>query len=162
MSEILDLERRAGRFLLGGTHPLYSEAATVRADDLAVRSRVNSMLGELADRLDRAARALPLPVPTRQDPATDALQARRRVRAVERRVRAQADAVTALPAPIADSSRRRAGEESELLHRLLGCDVVLLECLEVLSQADPADLARLESGLDEFERLLAHRRYLVL
>jgi hypothetical protein len=162
VSELTDLQERAGRLILGGTHPLYSHAASLRADDLAVRSRAGSMLGELAQRLDRAASALPLPVPTRDSPATDALAARRRVRAVEARVRAAADAVARLPAPITDSSRRRRGEEEELLHRLLACDVVLLECLEVLSRADGADLARVESGLDELERLLEHRRSLVL
>jgi hypothetical protein len=162
MSDLPDLQRRLGRFILGGTHPLYSEAATLRADDLAVRSRVNSMLGQLAERLDRAVRTLPLPVPTREDPATEALNARRRVRAIENRVRAAADAVTALPAPITDSSRRRPGEEKELLHSLLACDVVLLECLEVLGQAETTDLDRIDSGLDEFDRLLAHRRMLAL
>jgi hypothetical protein len=163
VSEVNDLQRRAGRILLGGTHPLYSAAATLRADDLAVRSHANSMLGDLAERLDQAVRAMPLPVPTRDSPATDALEARRRVRAVERRVRDEVDAVTALPAPIADSAHRRAGqEETEMLHRLLACDVVLLECLEVLAQAEVRDLEALGRVLDEVERLLAHRRTLVL
>lgn len=163
MSDVADLQRRVGRFVLGGTHPLYSEAARLRADDLAVRARADGMLGELAERLDRAVRAMPLPVPTRDNPATEVLEARRRVRAVEARVRACADALTALPAPIGDGARRHpAAEEQELLHRLLACDVVLLECLEVVGQADVNDLERITRGLDEFESVLAHRRSLVL
>lgn len=162
MSELSDLQRRLGHLVLGGTDPLYSRAASLRADDLAVRSRASTLLGDLAGRLDARIRALPPPIPTRDQPATEALAARRRVRAVQVRVRAFVDAIAALPAPGADAMSLRLESEADRLRRLLACDVALLEGLEYVGALPLDDLPAISAALDEVDRMLDHRRSLLV
>jgi hypothetical protein len=157
------LEKVAVNLFYGWGFNVYRLENQLRADDLAVRSKVGWLLGQARESVDQAEsewrRAFP--PPTREQPFPDpaATEAARKLEAISRRIGALDGQIRSHPVPEADRMTNRYRAEAETLVALRQCDLALVgraEALRALVEiGDGAALIAREGEIDNGLKAIA-------
>jgi hypothetical protein len=135
------IARQLELLMLGCGFNFYRLENQLRADDLLVRQKAESSLGQAAARLGKLAvefQAACIPPSTREHPFPPAeLMSRLQVlRAAHQRITDQESLLRGLPAPAQDKIWQRFRGEAQLLESLLAADVAMLQsAAEIEKQA---------------------------
>ncbi len=177
MTDIFDdieaLEKIAVNLFYGWGYNVYRLENQLRADDLAVRSKVGWLLGQAREQVDKAEsewrRAFP--PPTREKPLPDpaASEGARKLEDISRKIGALEGQIRTAPAPEADRMTNRYRREGETLDVLLQCDLTLVGRAEALralvEDADGAALlakaGEIDGGCKSIARSLRERQALL-
>ena len=167
MTDVFDdieaLEKIAVNLFYGWGYNVYRLENQLRADDLAVRSKVGWLLGHAREFVEAAEgewrRAFPPPTRERPLPDPAASEAARRLEAISRRIGALEGQIRTAPAPEADHMSNRYRREAATLDNLLRCDLVLVGRAEALralvEDADGASLLAREGEIDKGLKAIA-------
>ena len=178
MTDIFDdieaLEKIAVNLFYGWGYNVYRLENQLRADDLAVRAKVGSLLGQAREQVDKAEnewRRSRMHTPTREKPLPDpeVVQGARRLEELAREIGALEGQIRTAPAPEADRMSNRYRREGATLQALLQCDLALIGRAEALRKlvedADGAALleraGEIGGGCKSIARSLRERRSLL-
>lgn len=171
------ISEELGHLLLGYGFNYYRIENQLRADDLLVRQRAGTFLGQAAARLEEVAQKFQrtcMPTASREHPfpPADLMERLNTLRRVRQRVTEQGSLLQGMPTPTQDKIWQRLRNEQALLQSLLRADVALLKlAAEVEEQSrlitpegwKSSDAGTmLDAALDRWEAAIRARQDLLL